>query len=41
MRPATPIDTTLRARARRIAPGGMTGHLSAAYLPPGCPQVFA
>jgi glutamate-1-semialdehyde aminotransferase len=32
--PATPIDTALRTR-------GMTGHLNAAYLPPGYPQFFA
>ena len=38
---ATPIDAALRARALRITPGGMTGHLSAAYLPPGYPQFFA
>jgi glutamate-1-semialdehyde 2,1-aminomutase len=38
---ATPIDTALRARAARVVPGGMTGHLSAAYLPPGYPQFYA
>lgn len=27
----TPIDTALRERARRVTPGGMTGHLNAAY----------
>ena len=36
----TPIDTALRARALRVTPGGMTGHLNAAYLPPGYPQFF-
>jgi glutamate-1-semialdehyde 2,1-aminomutase len=35
-----PIDAALRARARRVTPGGMTGHLNAAYLPPGYPQFF-
>jgi glutamate-1-semialdehyde 2,1-aminomutase len=39
--PATPIDTALRARAQRVIPGGMTGHLNAAYLPPNYPQFFA
>jgi glutamate-1-semialdehyde 2,1-aminomutase len=39
--PATPIDTALRARAARVVPGGMTGPLNAAYLPPGYPQFFA
>jgi glutamate-1-semialdehyde 2,1-aminomutase len=34
---ATPIDTVLRAR---VVPGGMTGHLNAAVLPPGYPQFF-
>jgi glutamate-1-semialdehyde 2,1-aminomutase len=37
----TPIDTALRTRAARVVPGGMTGHLNAAYLPPGYPQFFA
>jgi glutamate-1-semialdehyde 2,1-aminomutase len=41
MRPATPIDSALRTRAARVVPGGMTGHLNAAYLPPGYPQFFA
>ena len=35
LRAATPIDTALRTRAARVVPGGMTGHLNAAYLPPG------
>jgi len=35
-----PNDTALRARARRVTPGGMTGHLNAAYVPPGYPQFF-
>ena len=38
--PATPTDAALRARAARVIPGGMTGHLNAAYLPPGYPQFF-
>ena len=40
MPPPTPIDTALRTRAARVIPGGMTGHLNAAYLPPGYPQFF-
>lgn len=36
-----PNDAALRARARRVTPGGMTGHLNAANLPPGYPQYFA
>lgn len=36
----TAIDTGLRARAVCVVPGGMTGHLNAAYLPPGYPQFF-
>jgi glutamate-1-semialdehyde 2,1-aminomutase len=41
--PATeqPRDAALRERARRVVPGGMTGHLHAAMLPPGYPQFFA
>ena len=35
-----PADQALRHRARRVVPGGMTGHLNAAALPPGYPQVF-
>lgn len=34
-------DTALRARARRVVPGGMWGHLNAAALPSGYPQFFA
>ena len=33
-------DAALRQRARRVVPGGMTGHLNAAALPPGYPQFF-
>ena len=33
-------DQALRQRARRVVPGGMTGHLNAAALPPGYPQFF-
>lgn len=36
-----PSDAALRARARRVTPGGMTGYLNAANLPPGYPQFFA
>lgn len=35
-----PADAALRARAARVVPGGMTGHLNAARLPPGYPQFF-
>ncbi|MFN0182428.1 MAG: aminotransferase class III-fold pyridoxal phosphate-dependent enzyme [Aquabacterium sp.] len=38
--PAQSLDQALRARARRVTPGGMTGHLNAAMLPPGYPQFF-
>ena len=31
----------LRARAQRVVPGGMWGHLNAARLPEGYPQYFA
>jgi glutamate-1-semialdehyde 2,1-aminomutase len=37
---AGPIDSALRERARRVTPGGMTGHLNAAALPAGYPQFF-
>jgi len=36
-----PADVALRARARRVVPGGMWGHLNAAALPPNYPQFFA
>ena len=36
-----PADQALRQRARRVVPGGMTGHLNAAALPPGYPQFFS
>jgi glutamate-1-semialdehyde 2,1-aminomutase len=35
------VDRTLRARAARVIPGGLWGHLDAARLPPGYPQYFA
>jgi glutamate-1-semialdehyde 2,1-aminomutase len=35
-----PADQALRARARRVVPGGMSGHLNAAALPAGYPQFF-
>ena len=38
--PTETVDQTLRQRARRVVPGGMTGHLNAAALPPGYPQFF-
>lgn len=34
------IDAQLRRRALKVVPGGMTGHLNAAALPPGYPQYF-
>ncbi|MBY0335705.1 MAG: aminotransferase class III-fold pyridoxal phosphate-dependent enzyme [Acetobacteraceae bacterium] len=34
-------DAALRARAARVIPGGMWGHLNAARLPEGYPQFFA
>lgn len=34
-------DTALRARAKRVVPGGMWGHLNAALLPSDYPQYFA
>lgn len=34
-------DALLRARAQRVVPGGMWGHLNAARLPDGYPQFFA
>src|SRR5207244_7455015 len=34
-------DAVLRARAQRVVPGGMWGHLNAARLPEGYPQFFA
>ena len=44
--PASPLlansaDTALRARAQRVIPGGLWGHLNAARLPDGYPQYFA
>ena len=33
-------DEALRARASRVIPGGMYGHLHAGLLPPGYPQFF-
>lgn len=35
-----PADQALRQRARRVVPGGMSGHLNAAALPAGYPQFF-
>lgn len=37
---STSIDMQLRRRALKVVPGGMTGHLNAAPLPPGYPQYF-
>jgi glutamate-1-semialdehyde 2,1-aminomutase len=34
-------DSALRARAARVVPGGMWGHLHAARLPEGYPQFFS
>lgn len=38
--PSGPADQALRQRARRVVPGGMSGHLNAAALPAGYPQFF-
>ena len=37
---ALSLDASLRARAKRVIPGGMWGHLNAANLPEGYPQFF-
>ena len=37
---ADTADQKLRARARRVIPGGMFGHMRAAGLPDGYPQFF-
>src|SRR5271155_5245797 len=34
-------DQALRERAKRVIPGGMWGHMTAARLPPEYPQFFA
>jgi len=34
------LDEALRARARKVIPGGMWGHMNVARLPPGYPQFF-
>jgi glutamate-1-semialdehyde 2,1-aminomutase len=39
--PVSTADERLRARARKVIPGGMYGHLNAAGLPKGYPQFFA
>ncbi|MDQ8728490.1 aminotransferase class III-fold pyridoxal phosphate-dependent enzyme [Bradyrhizobium sp. LHD-71] len=39
--PANSLDADLRARASRVVPGGMWGHLHANRLPEGYPQFFA
>ena len=39
--PVNSADTALRARARRVIPGGQWGHLDAGKLPDGYPQYFA
>lgn len=44
MRDEVPLhsrDAALRARAARVVPGGMWGHMNAARLPAGYPQFFA
>ncbi|WP_420392294.1 aminotransferase class III-fold pyridoxal phosphate-dependent enzyme [Acuticoccus sp.] len=33
-------DAALRERARRVIPGGMWGHMNAAFLPAGYPQFY-
>jgi glutamate-1-semialdehyde 2,1-aminomutase len=37
---STMNDAALRARAQRVIPGGLWGHMNAARLPPGYPQFF-
>ena len=37
----TDTDRQLRARAARVIPGGMYGHMRTATLPAGYPQFFA
>ena len=37
---ANSVDTALRARAQRVIPGGLWGHMDAARLPDGYPQYF-
>ncbi len=39
--PVNSADTALRARASRVIPGGLWGHMNAAQLPDGYPQYFA
>jgi glutamate-1-semialdehyde 2,1-aminomutase len=39
--PITTNDAALRARAHRVIPGGLWGHMNAARLPEGYPQFFA
>ena len=34
-------DVSLRARAEKVIPGGMWGHMSVAALPAGYPQYFS
>ena len=34
-------DEALRARAAKVVPGGMHGHLAASFMPPEFPQFFA
>lgn len=38
---ALPADSALRARARKVIPGGMWGHMSAERLPSAFPQYFS
>jgi glutamate-1-semialdehyde 2,1-aminomutase len=37
----TTVDAELRARAAKVVPGGMYGHMNGAHLPPAFPQFFA
>ena len=37
---ANSVDTALRARAQRVIPGGLWGHMDASRLPDGYPQYF-
>jgi glutamate-1-semialdehyde 2,1-aminomutase len=37
----TTSDHALRARAAKVVPGGMYGHMNAVFMPPNFPQFFA
>ena len=41
MSTVTTSDHALRARAAKVVPGGMYGHMNAVFMPPNFPQFFA